>query len=109
MGLHSWTFCGGSKRPWKECNLTKAIRTDNGIPFVSPNSLFNLFKLSVWSLRPGINDRRTPQRLPGDGDAQLPPSGRALLYRHSAAAAGVKNLFLSSAAFALVLPSAWKL
>jgi hypothetical protein len=39
-------------------------------------------------------------RPPGEGDAQLLPSGRAL-YRHNAAAAGVNNLFLSSA-FVLV-------
>jgi hypothetical protein len=27
------------------------IRSDNGVPFASPNSLFNLSKLSVWWLR----------------------------------------------------------
>ena len=30
------------------------FRTDNGVPFASPNALFNLSKLSVWWLRLGI-------------------------------------------------------
>jgi hypothetical protein len=34
--------------------LPLAIRSDNGVPFASPNSLFNLSKLSVWWLRLGI-------------------------------------------------------
>jgi len=32
---------------FKRFGLPKAIRTDNGVPFASPNSLFNLSKLSV--------------------------------------------------------------
>ena len=39
---------------FKEFGLPCAIRTDNGVPFASPNSLFNLSKLSVWWLRLGI-------------------------------------------------------
>ena len=35
-----------------------AIRTDNGVPFASPNSLFGLSKLSVWWLRLGIDIER---------------------------------------------------
>ena len=31
-----------------------AIRSDNGVPFASPNGLFNLSKLAVWWLRLGI-------------------------------------------------------
>lgn len=34
--------------------LPAAIRSDNGVPFASPNGLFNLSKLSVWWLRLGI-------------------------------------------------------
>jgi hypothetical protein len=34
--------------------LPLAIRSDNGVPFASPNALFNLSKLSVWWLRLGI-------------------------------------------------------
>ena len=37
-----------------ERGLPNAIRTDNGVPFASPNALFNLSKLSVWWLRLGI-------------------------------------------------------
>ena len=39
---------------FKEYGLPQAIRTDNGIPFASPNALFGLSKLSVWWLRLGI-------------------------------------------------------
>jgi transposase InsO family protein len=37
-----------------ERGLPAAIRSDNGLPFASPNALFNLSKLSVWWLRLGI-------------------------------------------------------
>jgi len=37
-----------------ERGLPEAIRSDNGVPFASPNALFNLSKLSVWWLRLGI-------------------------------------------------------
>jgi putative transposase len=43
---------------FKRFGLPKAIRTDNGVPFASPNSLFNLSKLSVWWLRLGIEIER---------------------------------------------------
>ncbi len=36
---------------FKERGLPSAIRSDNGVPFASPNGLFNLSKLSVWRLR----------------------------------------------------------
>jgi putative transposase len=39
---------------FKEFGLPLAIRTDNGVPFASPNALFNLSRLSVWWLRLGI-------------------------------------------------------
>ena len=39
---------------FEEFGLPGAIRTDNGVPFASPNALFNLSKLSVWWLRLGI-------------------------------------------------------
>ena len=34
------------------------MRSDNGVPFASPNGLFNLSKLSVWWLRLGIQIER---------------------------------------------------
>jgi len=46
------------ERVFEEFGLPKAIRTDNGVPFASPNSLFGLSKLSVWWLRLGINLER---------------------------------------------------
>jgi putative transposase len=46
------------ERAFKDFGLPDAIRTDNGVPFASPNSLFNLSKLSVWWLRLGINIER---------------------------------------------------
>ncbi len=46
------------ERVFKEFGLPKAIRTDNGVPFASPNALFGLSKLSVWWLRLGIDIER---------------------------------------------------
>lgn len=43
---------------FRERGLPQAIRSDNGVPFASPNGLFNLSKLSVWWLRLGINIER---------------------------------------------------
>ncbi len=43
---------------FKERGLPTAIRTDNGLPFASPNGLYNLSKLSVWWLRLGIGIER---------------------------------------------------
>jgi transposase InsO family protein len=42
------------ERLFQERGLPAAIRSDNGVPFASPNALFNLSKLSVWWLRLGI-------------------------------------------------------
>jgi len=42
------------ERLFKERGLPQAIRSDNGIPFASPNGLFNLSRLAVWWLRLGI-------------------------------------------------------
>jgi transposase InsO family protein len=42
------------ERLFAERGLPQAIRSDNGLPFASPNGLFNLSKLSVWWLRLGI-------------------------------------------------------
>jgi transposase InsO family protein len=42
------------ERLFCERGLPSAIRSDNGVPFASPNALFNLSKLSVWWLRLGI-------------------------------------------------------
>ena len=43
---------------FRQRGLPQAIRSDNGVPFASPNALFNLSKLSVWWLRLGIGIER---------------------------------------------------
>jgi putative transposase len=43
---------------FKEFGLPRAIRTDNGVPFASPNALFSLSRLTVWWLRLGIEIER---------------------------------------------------
>src|SRR6202012_5019595 len=42
------------QRLFRERGLPLAIRSDNGLPFASPNGLFQLSRLSVWWLRLGI-------------------------------------------------------
>ena len=42
------------ERVFKEFGLPLAIRTDNGVPFSSPNALFGLSRLSLWWLRLAI-------------------------------------------------------
>jgi transposase InsO family protein len=39
---------------FRERGLPGAIRTDNGVPFASPNGLYNLSRMAVWWLRLGI-------------------------------------------------------
>ncbi|MGY5780259.1 IS481 family transposase [Rhizobium sp. LEGMi135b] len=46
------------RRLFAEQGLPSAIRSDNGLPFASPNGLYNLSKLSVWWLRLGIGLER---------------------------------------------------
>jgi transposase len=46
-----------AKSLFRDRGLPLAIRSDNGVPFASPNALFNLSKLSVWWLRLGIVHR----------------------------------------------------
>lgn len=43
---------------FRERGLPAAIRSDNGVPFASPNALFNLSKLAIWWLRLGIDIER---------------------------------------------------
>lgn len=46
------------ERAFKEYGLPTAIRTDNGLPFASPNALHGLSRLSVWWLRLGVSIER---------------------------------------------------
>jgi len=43
---------------FKEYGMPRRIRTDNGVPFASPQAMFNLSRLSVWWLRLGIEVER---------------------------------------------------
>jgi transposase InsO family protein len=45
-------------RLFRERGLPQAIRSDNGLPFASPNGLYNLSKLSVFWLRLGVRLER---------------------------------------------------
>ena len=42
------------QRSFEAYGLPRAIRSDNGVPFASPNGLYGLSRLSVWWLRLGI-------------------------------------------------------
>jgi putative transposase len=46
------------ERAFKDFGLPRAIRTDNGVPFASPNALYGLSRLAVWWLRLGIEIER---------------------------------------------------
>ncbi|MEC8858810.1 MAG: IS481 family transposase [Pseudomonadota bacterium] len=46
------------ERVFKEFGVPFALRSDNGLPFASPNALFGLSRLSVWWLRLGITIER---------------------------------------------------
>jgi len=55
MGYTAFT---AFERLFQERGLPQAIRSDNGVPFASPNGLFNLSRLSVWWRRLGISIER---------------------------------------------------
>jgi transposase InsO family protein len=77
-------------RLFAERGLPGAIRSDNGVPFASPNGLFNLSKLSVWWLRLGIaierikpghpqqNGRHERMHLTLKKEATRPPGSNSL-------------------------------
>ena len=55
---------------FRQHGLPAAIRSDNGLPFASPNGLYNLSKLSVWWLRLGLQLERIK---PGAATPERPP------------------------------------
>lgn len=46
------------KRVFLDFGVPEAIRTNNGLPFASPNALFGLSRLSIWWLRLGVRTER---------------------------------------------------
>ena len=54
------------ERLFSEHGLPEAIRSDNGVPFASPNGLLGLSQLSVWWLAIGINLERSRPGCPQD-------------------------------------------
>ncbi|WP_411907121.1 IS481 family transposase [Rhizobium mayense] len=82
------------RRLFAERGLPAAIRSDNGLPFASPNGLYNLSKLSVWWLRLGITlERIRPGRPQQNGRHErmhltlkkeaTRPSGRNILQQQA--------------------------
>jgi len=75
---------------FRERGLPGAIRSDNGLPFASPNGLYNLSRLSVWWLRLGIaierikpghpqqNGRHERMHLTLKKEATRPPGANSL-------------------------------
>lgn len=61
-------------RLFRERGLPAAIRSDNGLPFASPNGLYNLSKLSVWWLR---LEYRSGAHQTGPPAAERPPRAYA--------------------------------
>jgi transposase InsO family protein len=82
--------CTAFERLFKERGLPTAIRSDNGVPFASPNALFNLSRLAVWWLRLGIaierikpghpqqNGRHERMHLTLKKEATRPPGANSL-------------------------------
>jgi transposase InsO family protein len=78
------------ERLFRDRGLPLAIRSDNGVPFASPNALFNLSRLAVWWLRLGIaierikpghpqqNGRHERMHLTLKKDATRPPGSNCL-------------------------------
>jgi putative transposase len=54
------------ERLFGQHGLPEAIRSDNGVPFASPNGLLGLSQLSVWWLALGIDLERTRRGCPQD-------------------------------------------
>ncbi len=75
------------RQMFRERGLPTAIPSDNGLPFASPNGLYNLSKLSVWWMRMGIaieriqpqqNGRHERMHLTLKRETTRPPGGNIL-------------------------------
>ena len=52
------------ERLFRERGLPTNIRSDNGVPFASPNALFHLSRLAVWVVATGHRHRTDQTRRP---------------------------------------------
>lgn len=68
------------ERLFAERGLPLSIRSDNGVPFASPNALFNLSRLSVWWLRLGIAIERIKPGHPQQNGRHRATVGRAFKF-----------------------------
>jgi putative transposase len=57
------------ERVFADYGLPEVIRTDNGVPFSSPQAVAGLSQLAVWWIRLGIQLERTRRRHPEDNGA----------------------------------------
>ncbi len=108
------------ERLFRERGLPIAIRSDNGVPFASPNALFNLSRLSVWWLRLGIaierikpghpqqNGRHERMHLTLKKEATRPPTSRTCsLAKNSASRKSTTAFGLSASCTMISDTSTW--
>lgn len=89
------------ERLFLERGLPLAIRSDNGVPFASPNALFNLSKLSVWWLRLVLQSNASSRVTRNRTDvmsACTSPSKRKPPGRRTAIACSSRNASMPSSA-----------
>ena len=88
------------ERTFKEFGLPGAIRTDNGVPFVSGHALYGVSKLAVWWLRLGIEIERTK---PGHPEQNGRHERMHLTLKQQATKPASANLLQQQARFDLFL------
>src|ERR1700742_2806525 len=93
---HSMYAFSVFERAFKDFGLPRAIRTDNGTPFASANSLFGLTRLSVWWLRLGIDLERIK---PGHPQQNGRHERMHLTLKKEATKPAAKNLLQQQARF----------
>jgi len=98
--------CTAFERLFRERGLPLAIRSDNGVPFASPNALFNLSRLSVWWLRgsasPSNVSSRAIRNRTGVTSACTSPSRRKQPARRAPTACSSSNASTPSSASSML-------
>jgi putative transposase len=84
------------ERAFRDLGLPKALRTDNGVPFASPNALYGLSRLAVWWLRLGIAIERIR---PGHPEQNGRHERMHLTLKLEATKPAVANVFQQQARF----------